>query len=67
MAGHEDPQPRDQVERLRVFRACHPDITVKPPAKPGGLWSAHRDGMVMVAERELRTLLDRLDWLVSQP
>jgi hypothetical protein len=57
--------PDDQVVRLRMFRAAHPDITITEPAQPDGLWAARRAGLVLCCERELGDLLDRLEWLLG--
>ncbi len=58
----------DQVERLWAFEADHPDIEIRKPDYASGarLWSAHRGGLVLCAGPELRVLLDKLDWLLSQ-
>jgi hypothetical protein len=57
----------DQAVRLENFAADHPDITVLKPDYGNGalVWSAHRDGLVLCAEPDLKVLLDRLDWLLS--
>jgi hypothetical protein len=57
--------PPDQVVRLQAFRDKHPDITITPPAEIGSLWAARRDGLVICAEYDLRTLLDRLTFLAE--
>jgi hypothetical protein len=59
----------DQVERLRSFQAGHPDIEVRHPDYPRGalLWSAHRDGLVLCCESELKALLDRCEALLARP
>jgi len=58
----------DQVARLRGFEADHRDIEIRKPDYGSGapLWSAHRGGLVLCAESELRVLLDKLNWLLSQ-
>jgi hypothetical protein len=59
----------DQVVRLRKFREDHPDIEVRAPsyASDSQLWSAHRDGLTLSVQRELRGLLDKLEWILEQP
>jgi hypothetical protein len=57
--------PDDQVVRLRMFRAEHPDIEITEPAQPNGLWAARRAGLVLCCEHELSDLLDRLEWLLD--
>ncbi|MGH3154954.1 MAG: hypothetical protein ACRDNF_00035 [Streptosporangiaceae bacterium] len=56
------------MARLLAFEATHPDITIQRPDYPAGavMWSAHRDGIVLCAEHELRVLMDRLGWLLKR-
>lgn len=55
----------DQVPRLHRFTSDHPDIEVRAPDYAAGalLWSARRDGVVLVAEYGLKALLDHLEQL----
>lgn len=48
------------------FRKDHPEIEIRNPDYPAGavMWSAHRDGVILCAEFELRVLLDRCEWLL---
>jgi hypothetical protein len=57
----------DQVVRLQAWRANHPDVEIRPPdySRGGYLWSAHRNGLVLACDRELKALLDRCDWLAQ--
>jgi hypothetical protein len=64
MTSFPEPPP-DQVERLQAFLVAHPGITVKLPASPDGPWAAYRDGVVICCERELKALLDRVEWILA--
>jgi len=52
----------DQVLRRKVFLEDNPDVTIVAGRDEHGriMFTASRDGKVIVRERELRDLLDRL-------
>jgi hypothetical protein len=58
----------DQVARLERWTAEHPDVEIQAPDYASGaqLWTAHKGGIVVCCEYDLRVLLDRLDWLMAQ-
>jgi hypothetical protein len=59
------PSSEDQVPRLQVFRAEHPDIEIASPAgSRTGMWSAYQGGKILAVKFGLRALLDRLDELL---
>ena len=61
-----DPGYVDQVPRLLRFREQHPQIEIRNPVDSrSGVWSAHRDGEVLVTEYELYRLLDKLGQLLG--
>ncbi len=61
------PDEPDQVPRLAVFRAAHPDVIIGGGGF--GTWQARipePDGETVTSRHTLRELLDRLDELTGQ-
>lgn len=66
-APHPEPEPIDQVVRLKTFLAEHPDITVRPPHPiTTGSWRAFRGGWLASQQFQLSWLLDDLDRVVTE-
>jgi hypothetical protein len=60
--GHEDP-----VDRLRKFRAAHPEVDIMSPLDTrSAWWKAFLDGRQLAVEHELALLMDDLEKLEDQ-
>lgn len=62
-----EPDPLDQVLRLKAFREKHPEFDIRAPhAIVSGSWRAYRDGWLKSQAFCLSWILDDLDRLVTE-
>ncbi len=56
----------DNVVRMHLFAKAHPEVSITLPGEPGGDFTATRDGEVILSDRSLGWLMDRLEGMFRE-